>query len=257
MYEGIRNRKLERQDGHSTEVKVSHWTPEQIKEYFKDKGGVRKVEATKGRYMELREKGLKEKECALEMGVAPARLSHLKNIKWKLRDWEPQVKKSGEKTPAQKPSEETDLLKKYKNLEIEHDKLKYAHQVLKEKQQVVSKDQPDYKKKYEEAAGKFEDVFKEKEEMKRLYMAVWKERDHVHEEVQGLQNEISQLNQLIQERDKQSEQADVSESNLLTEMVTLEEERDNLCETLRKTEKTVGKYVVEIKVLRAALKEVL
>ncbi|AAU85064.1 hypothetical protein BCBBV1cgp17 [Bacillus phage BCASJ1c] len=82
-----------------SEVVVTQWTPEQIKNHL-TRLGVKDMEVTKERYMDLRRDGLKEKEIATEMGIKPAKLSHLKNNKCKLRDWEPETVKLKESPQA-------------------------------------------------------------------------------------------------------------------------------------------------------------
>ncbi|NJP37173.1 DUF3310 domain-containing protein [Alkalicoccus luteus] len=115
QYEGIINHRKLKSAGISSEVTTYTLSEEELAKYR----GAGHMELTKEEYMKLRESGLKEKECAEKLDVSPARLSHMKNNKWGLRDWLPGVKKEKpieaeqeidgieqkEPVPAQKPNE--------------------------------------------------------------------------------------------------------------------------------------------------------
>jgi chromosome segregation ATPase len=81
VYDGIRNFKKERQSPIDSEVKVYHWTPEQVKEHFGGVGRVRKAKLTKEEYIRMRQQGMIDADITTKIGLSHGSVYHYKK-KW-------------------------------------------------------------------------------------------------------------------------------------------------------------------------------
>ncbi|SES03061.1 hypothetical protein [Salipaludibacillus aurantiacus] len=205
MWEGIRNSKVERNDGWSSEVTTTRWTQEQVEDYFKDQKGGQKMKATKEAYQDLKAKGMTDKEIAGEFGLAINTLYKYKSTEWGITRKKTEAQENAgirenqivSKTDSDKYLE---LMDKYEKLQREHHQLNNDFSKVEQQRDELT----------EYATERLNKVLYENEYLKNDYTALCRSYDK-------LEAENMELKKRLEKQPAENKRINLLERSLLLE----------------------------------------